>query len=317
MSKVSRARAAASNSSERVTLSDKIIYNFKLLIMRLATDNGGAKNAFRRIEEMKRLARRYEEKTGRLAANSTITEIGFGARPERAFAMTAFFGKVTAIDLDSPMLSLRDVVAIFRKNGLERALKSAVRHAFFDARGWKAFHKAFRQEVPAYDPSSVAFIVGNAGDRSTWKAAPRSDLIFSQDVFEHVGTDDLRALLREIKNNLKEDGLLITVPCVYTGIIGGHDVDWYSHLVESNNKPEGAWRHLTDKNFRVNTYLNRLSRREYCNIFREAGFRIVRDEARDGEIGRKFLTAEKRKDLADYDAYELFSNNVEFWLEPI
>ena len=42
---------------------------------------------------------------------------------------------------------------------------------------------------------------------------------------------------------------------IFTGIVGGHDPDWYTPNV-SNNSSETAWSHLWDPDFSVDTYLN-------------------------------------------------------------
>jgi hypothetical protein len=304
-----------SNSSNSVGIWSKIRYNLDLLYMRLTTMNGGAQNALKRIEDMRRLVAEFESRTGRKAAESAIVEIGFGARPERAFAMTAFFGKVTAIDLDVPLLSITDVPAIFRKNGFERGFKSVCRHLLFDARGWNAFHRALKEKLPSYNPDRANLVIGDAGTASTWKDIGQADLVFSQDVFEHIPITDLRLVMAEIRKHIAPGGFVITVPNVFTGISGGHDIKWYSYRVDLNES-ESAWGHLLDPDFMTNTYLNKMTRREYCSLFEDTGFKILRDEQPLGRLGEKHLNEEKRKALSTYDDYELFSNNVEFWLVP-
>jgi SAM-dependent methyltransferase len=264
---------------------------------------------------MQHIVAEFETRTGRRAAESTIVEIGFGARPEMAFAMTAFFKKVVAIDLDAPLLSMADLPAIFRKNGLERGLKSACRHLLFDTRGWKAFHRTLKGKLSGYNPDRVNFVIGNAGTESTWENIGQVDLIFSQDVFEHIAINDLRLVMAEIRKHIAPGGFVMTTPNVYTGIGGGHDTKWYFHRVDLN-RSAGAWGHLMDSNFKTNTYLNKMTRREYCALFEETGFKVLRDEQLLGRVGEKHLTEEKRKALSAYDDYELFSNRVKFWLEP-
>jgi hypothetical protein len=100
---------SSSNSSAKVSVFEKLIYNFTLFRMRMRGGNEGAKHASQKMNEIKHLVADFECETGHHAIDSTIVEIGFGARPERAFAFTAFFNKVIAIDLDAPVLSLRDI----------------------------------------------------------------------------------------------------------------------------------------------------------------------------------------------------------------
>lgn len=303
-----------SNSSTRIGFLKKLAYNARLFYMRLKGGNQGTANAINRIQEINEIVRIFEASTGLNAKNSSIVEIGFGARPERAFAMTAFFKNVTAIDLDAPVLSLKDIPQVFKKNGFERGLKSTIRHLIFDNRGWKLFHETMHDHLDGYDPSRVRFIIGNAGKHTTWADAPDFQLAFSTDVFEHIPKEDLTSLLSILRRRLSNNGLIITRPMVFTGICGGHDLDWYPSRVATNDSTS-AWTHLTDPNFSTNTFLNQLTRRDYLEIFHNAGFQIISDTARMGDnFGIQHLTTQKKMVLFSYDDYELFSNQVEFLL---
>jgi hypothetical protein len=121
--------------------------------------------------------------------------------------------------------------------------------------------------------------------------------------------------MQELHKHIFSHSIIVTRPNVFTGISGGHDLEWYSYRVETN-KSNTAWGHLLDPNFQPNTYINKLSRREYIDIYEEAGFKVVRDEAIRGRLGEKHLTPEKREFLSAFDDYELFSNSVYFLLKP-
>ena len=121
------------------------------------------------------------------------------------------------------------------------------------------------------------------------------------------GGDTKASLPRRVRDN---------AATVFTGITGGHDIKWYYHKVDSNDS-DSAWGHLLDPNFKTNAYLNKLTRRAYCSVFERAGFKILRDDQLWGRIGEKHLTEKKRKALSAYDDYELFSNEIEFWLAPV
>ncbi|MDP2021666.1 MAG: class I SAM-dependent methyltransferase [Hydrogenophaga sp.] len=303
-----------SNSSAAIGFLQKLAYNARLFLMRLEGGNQGAANAKNRIEEIKDIVKTFESKTGLNAKDSSVIEIGFGARPERAFAMTAFFKTVTAIDLDSPVLSLKDIPQVFKRNGMERGIKSTIRHLIFDTWSWKQFHQTMQHHLGGYDPDRVKFIIGNAGNESTWENASDFQLAFSTDVFEHIPKEDLTSLLTILRRRLSNNGLVITRPMVFTGICGGHDLDWYPSRVATNDSAN-AWSHLTDPDFSTNTFLNRLTRRDYLGIFHDTGFQILRDTARMGDnFGIQHLTQNNRSLLSSYDDYELFSNQVEFLL---
>jgi hypothetical protein len=305
-----------SNSSADVSIFEKLIYNFILFRMRMRGGNEGAAHANLRSAEIKSLVADFERETGHRAINSTIVEIGFGARPERAFAFTAFYNKVIAIDLDAPILLFRDIFRVFRKNGLERGLKSLIRHILFDSRGWKIYHRQMKKLHSTYDPAKVKFIIGNAGNPDTWSSVDKADIIFSMDVFEHIPKEDLQSLMQELHKHIFSHSIIVTIPMIFTGICGGHDLEWYPYRVETNTAST-AWGHLLVNDFQPNTYINKLSRREYVGIYEKAGFKVVHDEAVRGRFGEKHLTPEKKELLSAYDDYELFSNNVYFLLKPV
>ena len=273
----------------------------------------GADAALAQIADVTRHVETFTARTGKDPARSTVLEIGFGARPRRAFLLSGFFERVYAVDLDAPVLSFRDAASTWRKNGMERAIKSAARHILFDARDWPRFHAAAKAALPAYDPGKVQFAVGSAGDPGVWDGIPPIDFAFSSDVFEHIEPDDLDRMLGLLRTNLAPGGLVVTLPMVFTGILGGHDPAW-TRWTADRMPADQAWSHLTDPGRAPDTYLNRLSRAQFAGAFQQAGFEILQDHAVLGRLGERHLTAEKRAALPLQNDYELFSNRVEFHL---
>jgi len=121
-------------------------------------------------------------------------------------------------------------------------------------------------------------------------------------------------MLHYVRRNLSPGGIVKTYPNLFTGITGGHDPDWYSYRVEPNG-PEDAWRNLRDDTVAVDTYLNRIGRRDMAALFQECGFRIMRVHAVLGRLGERHLTPKvaARRNLR-YDDFELFKSCVEFIL---
>jgi hypothetical protein len=296
-----------------VGLAARVAYLAKVLAWQARQPNG-KEAADRALAEAQEIAATYERETGRPAGQARVVEIGFGTRPRRALALSLLFGEVHALDLDVPMLRLADFPKLYRQNGPVRAIKSAIRFLLFDAAGWPAFHARLRSIRADYDPARTRFVIGNAGEAATWNQLPAPDLIFSSDVFEHIPLEDLRSLLVLMRARLAEGGLVITRPMIFTGISGGHTADWYETEVERRRGSAGAWRHLTDDDFVVDTYLNRLTRREFVELFEEAGFRVIEDHAVFGRMGEKHMTPQLRATLSQYDDYELYSNRVSFVL---
>ncbi|WP_152981946.1 hypothetical protein [Prosthecomicrobium hirschii] len=76
---------------------------------------GGYETARACTVELKEIIDLYEKCTGKYVKESNVVEVGFGARPHRAFAFTAFFAAVEAIDIDVPVLNFRDILRVFVK----------------------------------------------------------------------------------------------------------------------------------------------------------------------------------------------------------
>ena len=309
---LSSARPRSNSSSASVSLGGKIVYNAQLLRIRMAGQGDVAANI---LADVRTAAADFERRTGRLAADSTLIEIGFGARPFRAFAFSCIFKQVIAIDLDKPVFGFTDLPRVFARNGLERGIKSFARHLLFDSREWRRFHRSLKAAYPEYSRDKVRFVIGSAGDEAVWRRiAVQPDYVFSSDVFEHIPPAELQTLMTTLRGHLAPGGLLVTRPNVFTGIAGGHDIAWYSHRVDKNESGT-AWGHLLDPDFRVNTYVNRLRRADYATLFRETGFKILEDRTMQGRLGEQHLNDARRAELHDYDEYELFSNRVEFVLQ--
>jgi SAM-dependent methyltransferase len=305
-------RSASSNPT--VSLWDKLIYDAKLLQRRLKTSDRRTL-AREVLDEARRTAAVYEHETGRPARDASVLEIGFGPRPYRAYAMALLFGSVAAIDLDEPALRLADVPAVLRRNGAERALKTLVRLALFDLREIPRVRAELARLAGVRRAADPSLQQADAADPAFWADKSRSlDLVVSDDVFEHIPPENLPAILRHMHHALKPDGVAIIRPFIFNGVSGGHDIEAYPENLPRLRAAE-AWRHLWDPEFTVNTYLNRLSRREFRQLF-EPRFRVVADESLMPQLGRDMMTSQLRSRLKTFDDYELFSNKVEFVLRP-
>lgn len=309
-----QASTRSNSSSGGVPLFEKLKYTWQLLKFRIS-EPGALDFAMQIRNEVAGVAAIYERETGKPASQARVLEIGFGPRPQRAFGLTGFFKDVTAVDLDAPVMRLSDLVRVFRKNGLERGIKSLARYALFDARQWSTFHKVLTVSTPHYRPDAAKLVVGSAGDHATWdQFGGAIDIVFSTDVFEHILPAELEVLLTTIRSRLAPGGIVVTRPVVYTGIAGGHAVSWYPQNVDAQTDGTTAWGHLLDPDFTINTYLNKLTRRDFVEMFKRVGFEIRGDFAEFGRMGEQWMTEERRAALAHYDDYELFSNRVEFLL---
>lgn len=247
-------------------------------------------------------------------SEARILEIGHGQRPVRALALLACGYDVWGIDLDAIVLrgSFGEFARVLATNGIERFAKTLVRYAIRDRHENVRIARLLGSD---YDRlarlASRRLVQGNACDPKCWPKG-EWDLIYSEDVFEHISKEQLRRLCLLIAKRLSARGIAVIRPMVWTGILGGHQLEWYaSDSLEGRKNP---WGHLLGSWSPPNTYLNKLRRREYREMFEEVGLEVLVDEACHPDLGRPYLTDELRRRLADlgYDDYEIFSNKVTF-----
>ncbi|MBC9980732.1 class I SAM-dependent methyltransferase [Bradyrhizobium campsiandrae] len=264
----------------------------------------------------------YEETYGREGGgelrDARILELGFGQRPLRLILLQSLGYDARGIDLDQPLYRLNavSVAALFRSNGSLRAIKSLVRRTIFDGSEYRNLarfvsHRYGRQLT--LDAS--ALVTGDLADASAWRrAGERFDFIYSEDVFEHIPRQALPQVISLMADAMEDHAIAVIAPMIFTGIAGGHDLDWYPHRVDREDRSRGpAWGHLTGENSPGDTFLNKVTRREFRDLF-SSRFDIVREERVRGDLGRQHLTDERRQRLASYDEDELFSNKVRFVL---
>ncbi len=271
------------------------------------------------LGDLERFDALLREHAGRSLREAAVFEIGYGPRPYRLLALRAMGVDVRGVDAEVPVLSgrpaeLRDAYAT---NGAERLAKSLVRRALFDWRENRAFRRALRAAGLAMPRVERERLI--VADATKLDLPPASlDLVYSEDVFEHLPTDGIGALLPRMAAWLKPDGLALIRPNVFTGITGGHLIEWNRRSLLTGHPRErrtGPWSHLLDDDFQTNTHLNRLTRADYRELFGEH-FEILAEEVTLPDLGREFLTPAVRERLAAYGDDELFSNEVRFVLRP-
>jgi SAM-dependent methyltransferase len=244
-------------------------------------------------------------------------EIGVGQRPYRFLAIQSLGGEIWGVDLDRPIMAVTPAAffSIWKSNGLLRALKTTVRSLFFDSADYEAFRRAIRHRYGRKVNESIAkILVGNAANADLWAATGgRFDLIFSDDVFEHIPKTDIEKILVQMVQSLSPNGIAAISPMIYTGIVGGHSPQWYTASVSDGSpKSTPAWGHLTGQSADADTYLNKLSRADYRELFGKY-FDIVSETVTFPDLGRAFYE-ERKPWLSAYSEDELFSNKVRFIL---
>lgn len=247
--------------------------------------------------------------------DSKVFEIGCGQRPHRLFYMIASGVDAYGIDMDKVIMSLNpsDIRRSYEINGIERTLKTALRHVLFD----KTEHRHLQNYLSLragkqFDWPLGRITFGSAADPSPWPDGP-FDFVYSEDVFEHIPAEHLVSVCRQISRHLSQRGVAFIRPMVFTGIQGGHNVEWYNALPGRKRKC-GPWDHLRKNSYPSNTYLNKLGLADYRKLFSQH-FKIVEEKVRDPSLGRAFMTPELREELRNYPDEELYSNHVSFVLK--
>jgi hypothetical protein len=155
------------------------------------------------------------------------------------------------------------------------------------------------------------------GDAADLVLEPASlDLVYSEDVFEHMPEESIKRLLPRLASWIGHKGICLIRPNVFTGITGGHLTDWFSaaDVGAVRRRRSEPWEHLRKKRFSPNTFLNGMKRAQYRQLFEEH-FEIVEENVRYPDLGRSHLTPEVAEELAEFGEDELFSNQVQFVLK--
>lgn len=306
----------SSSAPSCVGLRDKVREDLKLtqLWAQRFLSGGDADRVVSTVEEYAEI---YGQETGREFSSAAIFEIGFGARPLRMMVLHGLGFDAQGVDLECPILGGGPVtmLAIMRRHGVERAIKSTLRSLVFDRRDIRSLENSMSRLGAKPRLLTENLLIGDA---SKLNLRPNSlDFIVSEDVFEHIESDALTQLVDQMVLWLRPSGLALIRPFVYTGISGNHLVDWYPHRVLSGKLPRATdpWEHLRRDRVDPNTYLNRLTRADYRCLFSRR-FHIVREHVRYPDLGRHLLTPSVAAELSGWADDELFSNSVQFVLRP-
>jgi hypothetical protein len=255
--------------------------------------------------------------SGKPLSACRIVEIGFGARPLRFMALHAIGADVTAVDLDRPILRgyPDEFIDAWRRNGPARAIKSFLRFWINDLAERRAVYRALGKRAKRRGLPAERLVVASAAEAALWRRFDGDlDLIVSEDVFEHIAPDELRTIVAHMADALAPDGIAMIRPMIFTGICGGHHLEWYEHRVDVDMpRATRPWEHLRGDRHPADTYLNRMTRRDYRELF-SGRFEILEESVKRPDLGRSRMTPELRAELKDWPDEELFSTAVMFVL---
>lgn len=313
------AEPRSSSSVARIGLGTKVREAVALGRMHLAK-----RSTIQDFQEFERDFAQYRaaalRHVGRPLEALRVFELGYGARPIRLSWLHSQGVDIAGADLDTPVISFDwgKVLDAARRNGLERAAKSVARELLVGDKEWRDAASAFERRNPGrkFRIPKEAMIVGDAADPAVWKQAGPVDFVYSEDVLEHIPIDRLPMVLSNIAAALSPDGVAFLRPHVFTGIGGGHDVEWYLPDV-ANDRPRrtAPWEHLRQDRYPANTYLNRAGIEDYARLF-SVDFEILEQFPKDIDLGRPYLTDEIRAELARYSEMDLMTDRMTFILRP-
>ncbi len=218
-------------------------------------------NVEKTIEFHNELCDLVKAKTNVSVAKARILDLGCGQRADQTLLFKADGADVTGVDMEVPTyrMSLPVLAQVLKTNGMERALKSLLRHYLFD-------RKYFALLTSRYDTGvgldGLDTRLMNAADL----AFPESyfDVIYSAWVFEHI--DDVLGAIKEVNRVLKPGGIAWIGVHLWPSLSGGHNLSWEAPDTNPSARVP-PWDHLLESRFPVNTYLNKMRLDEYREMF--------------------------------------------------
>jgi SAM-dependent methyltransferase len=267
-------------------------------LIRLFRDSGAmAADDFRQFQE---LMVRLGHHTELDLARARVLEIGCGQRYAVTLLMHSFGAHVTGIDTAfvGPRFRVLDR-HVWKQNGFERTIKTAVRRALYDRRYYHhladlAGRNIMSRDVDlrVMDSNCLAF------------GANTFDLVYSCATFEHIL--EVSKATAEMHRVLKPGGVAFLSIHLFPSLTGGHSLDWRDPEV-SRLRSVPAWDHLRSALYPESVTLNGLRESDYVALF-QARFLIL--ELTSKYEGEEYLTRDIEKECSDYSREELLKSNI-------
>jgi len=272
-------------SEKGVSISSKVKSAFYLYD---AYKNRGFGDAKRTIYHHQRLIGYLSKFVGIPVNKATILEIGCGQVPNQVALFHKEGANIVGIDIDVPTyrITVPVFIKIVRTNGLERAIKSLVRHCLFDKKNIKDLSMEYGQTV-SFDNIDIQIM-----DATNMTFESDSfNFIYSNVVFQHI--DNIDAAVKEVNRVLKPTGIAAIHIHLFPSLSGGICLDWL-HPEQSPSAKVPPWDHLRDNQYPVNIHLNKMTINQYREIFRDYTNIIEEQTVIEGE---KYLTGEIENEL--------------------
>lgn len=213
------------------------------------------------IEFHKELCELIKSQVNVSIGEARILDLGCGQRADQTILFKIDGADVTGIDMEVPTyrMDFRLFMKVKKINGVERALKSLLRHYLFDRKYFAFLSSQYDKQIVLED---IDTRIMNAADLAF--PDDHFDFVYSSWVFEHI--DNVSAAIKEVNRVLKPDGLAWIGVHLFPSLSGGHHLGWEA----PDTKPSlrvPPWDHLLENRFPVNTYLNKMHLDEYREAF--------------------------------------------------
>jgi SAM-dependent methyltransferase len=262
-------------------------------------------NALAAIESHKQLIDMVGNYINKPVHEMNVLDIGCGQTATQTALFAADGANVTGIDMEVPTykLDLRTFIRVIANNGLERAVKSLVRHILFDKRYFESLFSSYGRSVCLDKLDTRIMSALNLDFPDSY-----FDFIYSAWVFEHI--DNVAKAVQEINRVLHPSGIAWIGIHLFPSLSGGHHLSW-GNPDEAPAPSVPPWDHLLENRFKVNTYLNGLKLSEYREIFSRHVDIISETTTEEGE---KYLTPEIEELLnaRGYSREDLLTRTVNF-----
>jgi len=227
-----------------------------------------------------------------------VLDVGCGKSYWLTLLLHSYGAQVTGVDTEYVQAGFRPgkYLAICRRNGFERALKTLV---------WDLLYaRPYYRELARQCPFALRFDAVDTRVAADGRMAfPEHgfDLAVSHEVFEHIR--DVDGVAHDLSKLLKPDGLTYIYVHNFASISGGHHIAWkYPDTEPSPVVP--PWDHLREKRFPdIPSWLNSMREAEYREIF--GRYFTIFQWIPSGREGAGLLSPEIRRELAGYSEDEL------------
>ncbi len=236
---------------------------------------------------------RLERVLGRPVTGLRLLDIGCGQRYPGTLLFGAAGNQVTGIDTElvDPKPGVRAYWRVARRDGIERAVKNAVRQTLFDPPYYARLDQLTGKQLGRHRVD-----VRQLSITEPLPFEPASfDAMISNAVFEHI--PDVPAALGEVARLLRSGGVFHIAIHLFPSLSGGHHMRW---AFPDTDPPHDIppWDHLRENRFPAHVFLNELTEADYRQAFAETPALEVDEWITHRTEGEAFLTPEIEAELA-------------------